>query len=546
MKTRIIPLLILVQLLFVSSWKASGQEVTFQSLLNEMVNRDAIAEYPTVPYKTLQSSSYNRVSVSPDLPGWFEDSDGISCLRAETNGDRDEWVLMEAEGPGCIAKIWAVCFYYALQDTIGANVRFYLDGATQPTIEAKLFDLVKGRDFVKPPFADKSTRAGNLYLPIPYQKSCKITLDNKAFYYSISYRSYPEGTKVKTFTREEYNNSQEVLKEVAQKLNNTPAATEGDPLKTNALIAPGEKVEIALPHSSHAIKTMRIHLSSDEMPQALRSTVMQASFDGEETIWCPVGDFFNNGVKLAPYHMWERTVSPDGWMECRWVMPYKKNGTITLTNYGTKPVRVEMDTYVDKWKWTSHSMHFHASWRMDNPTPTLPIFDRNMVEVEGKGLYVGDQFTVLNPAEGWWGEGDEKIYIDEDIDKGFPSHFGTGTEDYYGWAGGVVPNPEDQFSKPFVANVLVGYPNSLGYNICSRTRVLDAIPFQGRFKFDMEASCGRRLPWFHLLYASASFWYAIPGAVSNRAPQPEMAKQKIMTVEELQKVNEKVKAALKQ
>ncbi|MFW6277730.1 MAG: DUF2961 domain-containing protein, partial [Prolixibacteraceae bacterium] len=104
-----------------------------------------------------------------------------------------------------------------------------------------------------------------------------------------------------------------------------------------------------------------------------------------------------------------------------------------------------------------------------------------------RGVVVGDQWTVLNPTEGWWGEGDEKIYVDEDFDRNFPSHFGTGTEDYYGWAGGVVPTPADQFSKPFLGNIIVGHPRSQGYNVCTRTRVLDAIPFNEKLKFDFES-----------------------------------------------------------
>ena len=49
---------------------------------------------------------------------------------------------------------------------------------------------------------------------------------------------------------------------------------------------------------------------------------------------------------------------------------------------------------------------------MDDPTPGFPLFDYNLVKIEGTGVYVGDQFTVLNPEQGWWGEGDEKVYVD--------------------------------------------------------------------------------------------------------------------------------------
>ncbi len=38
----------------------------------------------------------------------------------------------------------------------------------------------------------------------------------------------------------------------------------------------------------------------------------------------------------------------------------------------------------------------------------------------------------------------------------FQGIFGTGTEDYYGWAGGVVPTRTDEFSSPYLSNVRVG------------------------------------------------------------------------------------------
>ncbi len=42
-------------------------------------------------------------------------------------------------------------------------------------------------------------------------------------------------------------------------------------------------------------------------------------------------------------------------------------------------------------------------------------FDVNYVTLEGKGLYAGDALTVFNTADAWWGEGDEKIFVDNDI-----------------------------------------------------------------------------------------------------------------------------------
>ncbi|MDO5977375.1 glycoside hydrolase family 172 protein [Flavivirga spongiicola] len=509
------------------------KEINLTTLLNEMVDREQIAEFPTINYQSLQASSYNRESVSPDKPGWFADSDGVSAIRTEENNGKKEWVLMEDEGPGVITKIWAVCFYYGLDNTTGANINFYLDGETTPTISTNFFKLVKGQDFVKAPFADESTRAGNLYFPIPYAKSCKITMDNKAFYNIINYRKYPAGTKVKTFTMEEFNQTAEWQQKVGHILNTKPEP-EGEKDTMIKTLGRGDQIAMNFGKGG-AIKQLEIKLDETEnMAQALRSVVLKATFDGKETVWVPVGDFFNNVGKSHPYDMWERTVKPNGTMVCRWIMPFEKEAQIYLENMSDLSVKAQLTLTTDEYKWTENSMHFYATWQMDDPVPTFPLFDYNFLEAQGKGVIVGDEWAVLNPIEGWWGEGDEKIYIDDDIEKNFPSHFGTGTEDYYGWAGGKVPTSKDEFSKPFLGNIIVADPNSKGYNVCTRTRVLDAIPFKEKIKFDVESSCGKRSKSHFLQYAQTTFWYGVPGVKHNKKPLPIMAEKKLPVIADLE------------
>lgn len=548
MENKIIKMMLAALCLILPAVKINAQEVTMQSLLREMVNREKQAEFPSgIPYRTLQASSYNRASVSPDQPGWFADSDGVSCIRTEKNKKGEtEWVLMEDNGPGAITKMWAVCFYYGLDNTTGANLKIYLDGEDDPTICCNFFDLVQGKAFVKSPLAAETRRAGNCYLPIPYAKGCKVTMDKKVFYNIINYRSYPKGTHVRTFSMEDYQRSSNLVDSVNNVLTKGCEADSQilrksyQTFKKQQTLAAGESLKLAVDNKNKpgAIRFLTIRLHASDEAQALRSTVLKASFDGEQTIWSPVGDFFNIGVGMKSYHMWERAVEKDGTMLCRWVMPYQEEAEWSVDNLGNQPVTVELSVESGPYVWTDNSMYFHSTWRMDDPTPGFPLFDYNLVNVKGKGLYVGDQFTVLNPEQGWWGEGDEKVYVDDDT---FPSHFGTGTEDYYGWAGGVVPNPVDEFDEPFLANVRVASPNSMGYNTCTRTRVLDAIPFNKSIDFNIESSGSNRTSWFHLQYSVNSFWYAKPGAVSNRTPLPEMASRKLMTLEELQQFNESCK-----
>lgn len=522
------------------------EQVSMQSLLREIVDRKQLVEYPeSIPYKAMQASSYNRASVSPDQPGWFADSDGVFCIRTEKNREGEtEWVLMEDKGPGVITKIWAVCFYYGLDDTTGANLKIYLDGEEEPTINCNFFEFVKGESFVKPPFAMETRRAGNSYLPIPYAKSCKVTMDKKVFYNIISYRSYPQGTSVRTFSMDEYNQSQILIDSVGHVLERGVYGDLASTKNTEAYsfhktLRPQEKETLLIRKKQKAIEQLVFQLDAEDFDQALRSTVLKISFDGEQTVWTPLGDFFNIGVGLKTYQMWERAVQEDGTMICRWIMPYQHIAELEIENMGKQDIQMSVTAKVMPYTWNDRSMYFHSSWRMDDPTPGFPLFDYNLVNVKGKGIYVGDQFTVLNPEEGWWGEGDEKVYVDDDT---FPSLFGTGTEDYYGWAGGVVPNPEDEFYTPFLSNVRVAAPNSMGYNTCTRTRVLDAIPFNRQLDFNIESSGSNRTSWFHLQYAVNTYWYAKPGASCNRKPLPEMASRKIMTLQELQVYNEKCKA----
>jgi hypothetical protein len=513
-------------------------EINLTTLLKEMADREQLANFPEPGYRCLQASSYNRESVSSGKPGWFADSDGTGFIRTEINNGREEWVIMEDQGPGAITKIWAVCFYYGLEDTIGANVRFYLDGATEPVISTNFFSLVKGQDFVRPPFAVKTTRAGNLYFPVPYAKSCKITMDKKAFYNIVNYRKYPEGTPVRSFTMGEYENVAG-LREKIGKVLRSPSAVKGKKITKEKVLQKGERLLLELPKGSHAIKELRIKISqAKDYAQALRSTILAGKFDQEETVWCPAGDFFNNVGKSRPYEMWERSVTTDSTMICRWVMPYEDSGAVCLENLDENPVKVTLSVVSGRFRWKESSMHFYASWRMDPPGPTFPLYDWNFLSAKGKGVIVGDEWTVLNPEEGWWGEGDEKIYVDDDIRQDFPSHFGTGTEDYYGWAGGIVPTPGDEFSKPFLGNIIVAEPNSKGYNVCTRTRALDAIPFREQIRFDFESSCGTdtRKSWFFLQYAQTTFWYGTPGVTYNRKPMPEMASRKLPTVDDLQEL----------
>jgi len=526
---------------------AQQYNVSYESLLKEMSDRSVVTHWPGNEYKSRQSSSYNRVSKTPTASeDWFANADCGFDLGSEINQGRKEAILLNHEGPGVITRIWTPFFYWDFNNRIGKDVQIYLDGDTIPTIKTNFIELVTGKWQVNSPFAQYTNRAGDLYLPIPFNKSCKITIADSPFFYIINYRAYNENVKVETFRPEFLRKYKDVLTKVGNELEEPRDYIGGKEQYLYKKLSPGKSKMLNFPKGANAVTHLEFNILADNIPQALRSTVLEMTFDDEETVWCPMGDFFANVGAVDPYKMWEREVKPDGTMVCRWVMPYRSSGSLRVYNLGKEQVEMTVKAYTSSWNWNKNSLHFHANWWTDVPHAPRPVWDMNFIEIKGRGIHVGDNLIVLNPHWSWWGEGDEKIYIDGDNDKRFPSHWGTGTEDYYGWAGGEVPNRKDEFSTPFLANVRVGgqhhphedrngrAPFTRGYNICTRTRSLDATPFASRFKFDMEAFNMISSPEAYLQYALVTFWYGEPGATHNRPAMPEAASAKVPTPEDVE------------
>lgn len=501
-------------LLSVGLARAEPGPITIESLLREMVDRDAIARFPDPPYTCKQFSSYDRASVSADkVETWFANNDFSQFLRVEEvragDGVRKEWVLADMDGPGAVVRIWSA--------NPKGTLRVYLDREANPVIEAPMQEVLGGQwkiseTMIGPPYAQETARGWNLYLPIPYAEHCKITCDQDGFYYQVNYRTYAAGTLVTSLPRRltDVEADRVMLSEVAMTSVNTGFTVKGES-ELREILSPGQSKEIVLPDGPH--KVTRLMFGSPEVlsEARLRSLVLEAVFDGQRTVWCPMSDFFGSGVGLNTLKEWWRDIQPAGGMTVHVPMPYEKTGTLRLTNHGATSVTVYLRAIHEPYQWDSRSMHFHAGWRQQYPIHALGgrgTEDWNYVEIQGEGVYVGDNLAVMNPVPEWWGEGDEKIYVDGEA---FPSHFGTGTEDYYGYA---WCSPQ-LFQHPFHAQPRCdGNPkNNWGHTTVTRMRSLDAIPFTKSLKFDMEVWHWRECD---VAYAATTYWYAKPGSTSNR------------------------------
>ena len=59
-------------------------------------------------------------------------------------------------------------------------------------------------------------------------------------------------------------------------------------------------MSIEISEKGKAISRIKVHLNAEDENQLLRSTVLSVSFDGNENVWVPVGEFFGTGYGVHP------------------------------------------------------------------------------------------------------------------------------------------------------------------------------------------------------------------------------------------------------
>lgn len=512
--------------IIVASCTENNEVITMETMLDDMVNRENIARFPKTTFKLKQESSYNRASKTKDDPeGWFKNEDFNSneeshnFIRVEENNGEKEWVIMEHENPGVIVRTWMP---YKTPDTPETDlvIRFYFDGAETPSLEGNMLALLNGDGLIPYPLAHKSLRSAVSFFPFTYAKSCKVTVaGGMPSFFQITYREYSEDTEIKTFTVEDFEASKSKIDSVCKTLLADNEQEYKESLKLSGSLAKGEEKILELPEGTAAVNYFSIKLNDYSDSTTTRSVIVKMTFDDKQTVWCPIGDFFASGMGLNPHKGWYQKVDENGEMSCNWVMPYKKGGSISIINAGDKDLDLEVKAHVTDWKWDDRTMYFHAGFRYQDIVPTRPFSDWNYIEISGRGVYVGDALTVYNPVDRWWGEGDEKIWVDGED---FPSIFGTGTEDYYGYSWGGIST--DFYEHPFHAQPQSHVYNKLnrkttdekstkGYNTETRSRSLDIMPFNSSLVLDMEVWAWTDC---EMKYGVGMYWYGDLATTSNR------------------------------
>ncbi len=260
-----------------------------------------------------------------------------------------------------------------------------------------------------------------------------------------------------------------------------------------------------------------------------RSVVLRIYYDGNErpSVVSPLGDFF--GVGHGAEKSFSSTpvaVSSEGLSRsCYWQMPFRKHIKVTVSNESPVYPVASFYYYLDWRKFESlpkDTMYFHAQYRQSMPAAPGHY---TILETAGRGQYVGTVYSAQQVELGWFGEGDDFIYIDGET---APRLRGTGTEDYFNDAWGFREFCTPNHGVTIYEGV---YPSDRV--TAYRWHIADPIPFDKSIRFTIEhrgsafdetagaesmqlTSSSERPDWV----SSVAFWYQDPPVTFDGALPP--------------------------
>ncbi len=505
------------------------EAITTEDLFEEMIDMAGLTLFPDPPYRTIQFSSFDHRSNLPGGPDWFANSDGFGgepspnfeeVIREPGEDGIGEYLIADVLGPGAIVRLWTA--------RINGQIKLFLDNQIEPVYDGpaqdffqKTYDLYEEAEYLDRERMEKAVYQRDAsYTPIPFASRMRLVwIGNlkEIHFYQVGVRLYPEHTVIQSFSPQDLvthmDSINQVLNALADPDEHLDQISSESPVIFAMTLQPGEEQEIFSIDGPKALERLTIKLTSGDMNRALRQTLIHIICDDYPwgQVQSPVGDLFGAAPGINPYQSLPFTVQPDGTMICRFVMPFEKNLKAILVNQGEQEVGVEGTALPMAYAWDDErSMHFRARWRVDHNmiASNRAVQDLPFIVAHGKGVYVGTVSYLLNPNDiptpygSWWGEGDEKVFVDDDV---VPSVFGTGSEDYYNYSW----SSPDIFYYPYCGQPRNDGPGNRGFVTNFRWHILDPLPFQKHIRFYMELFSHERTPG--LSYARMGYHYGHPG-----------------------------------
>lgn len=515
-------------------------EITYEALLGRLIDMRALACPAPEGETSGCCSSFDRRSyydaAADRYVDWDANDDGRGALRTLEDGTL---VAAELKGPGVIWRSWSA------MPGEGA-IRVYVDGECVIDRPFRSYFTGFGQDFAPqnlPSLCPHISRGYNSFLPIPFNRSLRIELaPGWGAYYHFTYTRFAKGTRLPRYD-EAFTRAGRVLLAKLDRTLYRRGERLPDAEGRRVALKAGEEACVLEQSGAGALSRMAFRLNAEAMAVS-RELLLRIYWDGEAepSVCAPLCDFFACTPLAGSFRTWVCGKTGDT-LYANWYMPFARGARVTLTNRADVSLDVwaafdvqECPKAQELWRFCARH-HPDEADLLSDPAfgPGGERFpDWPVLRVSGRaGRFCGMHLAVTDTfpypdglraeewwfgfggesrLDWWWGEGDEKFFVDGEK---FPSTFGTGSEDYIGYAWAAEP-PFALFDSPFAAMSDMPLDGNGETSVC-RFHVCDSVPFTRSFEAYIEKY--KQNAWGAggtCLYKATPYWYEDRSAKEER------------------------------
>ncbi|MFN5061193.1 MAG: glycoside hydrolase family 172 protein [Chloroflexota bacterium] len=510
--------------------------LNYRDLISRLTDVQRLATPPLPDERGGTFSSYDRRSrydaATNQYLDWDANNDGTGFIREEDGAI----VVFESNGPGVIWRVWS-----AFADM--GHIQIFIDHASDPVVDLPFRDFFERHPanlnplgiLNLPQLTPTLSRGRNRFIPIPFNTHCKVRFQpGWGLYYHFTYTLFGRNTTVDSYTGQlasaEWIMLAQADRLLALRGHQIPRHPDSIVTHHHVTIPEGLTVEAVMLNGMRAIDGIHVQFDSalDNNEQMLRQLFINIYWDGETqaSVTAPLTHFF--GSHGLHYHRTMPLGMTTGYGYSHWFMPFGRMARITLTNQGAVETTVRLIISHRPINDADTLLRFRALWHTDRWHAHLEGTGREidwpLLLTSGQGRFCGMHLHVTNQwhepnvaptswwngvwdqknIDWWWGEGDEKFFVDGER---FPSTFGTGSEDYIGYAWAAEP-PFPVFESAYASQPYLPI-HANGETSINRVHICDDVPFQHSFAGYIEKY--KPNTWDsnnRCTYAVVVFWYS--------------------------------------
>ncbi|MEP0845265.1 MAG: DUF2961 domain-containing protein [Phycisphaerae bacterium] len=424
----------------------------------------------------------------------------------EISAGADGWeTLANIDAPGAITRIWV--------DKPEGSLQLTIDG--QPTLECDMTAFFDGG--VEPfgePFTYRLAAGGAAvsYFPISFASRCSLRTRGFPGTCEIDFTTFGKDDAVEPFTPSLSAEAHEALERAAATLKDGLAeqhiAREHklSSIATRKDVKAGQSLTETIDRPG-TIRWLAVALTDRAEPReayALHRCVLRIHFDGQAqpAVEAPLSAFFGSGFERNPLAALpagtERlssmpSDSPMGtsMMYCALPMPFAKSARIEIENRTRRKIGLLLYLRVERDAPPPNALRFHAQFRRASP---LRAAELELLDVRGRGRWIGATLLVDSPVTEWWGDGGMRVALDGGKPARSPA-------DLAAWLGTATP-PAPGTHGLHGVGAAAPYGKSTAY----RWMVGDNVPFHRA----LRVTLGRPAAAEHadLYLGAVTYWYA--------------------------------------